>query len=217
MNESSPSRHYNNSYFEWQKNCGDFGGWANLIKFEDFIHPDFNVVDYGCGGAYLLKNVKAKGKLGIEINPAAREQASKNEIATVSRIEEVPDNWADIIISNHALEHVHQPLDQVKLVYTKLKPGGKAVFVIPCETISCSYKEKDIHHHLYSWGPSTLGNLFSEAGFQIIESRPFTHKWPPYYQSIARLMGPALFHTIAKIYSYLDRSSFQVRVVAYKK
>jgi SAM-dependent methyltransferase len=216
MNEPTNTNYYNNSYFEWQKNCGDFGGWANLIKFEDFIKFEFNVVDYGCGGAYLLKNIKAKGKLGAEINPSAREQAKKNEIDTVSSLEEVPDNWADIIISNHALEHVQRPLDEVKSAYKKLRTGGKAIFVIPCETITCAYKEKDLHRHLYSWGPSTLGNLFSEAGFKILESSPFTHKWPPYYQKIAQLVGPVLFHKIAKIYANIDRSSFQVRVIAEK-
>lgn len=216
MNDTLKANHYDSSYFEWQKSCGDFGGWANLIKFQDYIDSSNNIVDYGCGGAYLLKNLKAKGKLGVEINTAARDQARLNGIETVSSTDDIPDNWADVIISNHALEHVNQPLDEIKKIYTKLKTGGKAIFVIPCETISSPYREDDIHKHLYSWGPGTLGNLFAEAGFKIVESKPFIHKWPPYYQKIAKIFGPRIFHIIAKIYAHWERSTFQIRVVARK-
>jgi hypothetical protein len=42
--------HYTENYFEWQGTIGEFGGWANLDKFKDFIKQDFTVVDFGSGG-----------------------------------------------------------------------------------------------------------------------------------------------------------------------
>jgi 2-polyprenyl-3-methyl-5-hydroxy-6-metoxy-1,4-benzoquinol methylase len=71
MSESS-SKHYNHKYFSWQKSIGEFGGWANLPKFMDYIKPEYNIIDFGCGGGYLLKNIECKHKIGIEVNPSAR-------------------------------------------------------------------------------------------------------------------------------------------------
>ena len=75
--------YYDNKYFDWQAPIGEFGGWANLTKFRPFIDNDFNVIDFGCGGGYLLKNIRCKEKIGVEVNDSAREQAQQNGIRTV--------------------------------------------------------------------------------------------------------------------------------------
>lgn len=74
-----------------------------------------------------------------------------------------------------------------------------------------------MNYHLYSCSPMCLGNLFTEAGFSVIESRPYIHKWPPGYRTIARLGGRKLFEIACRIYGRLERSWFQVRLIAEKK
>ena len=95
-----------------------------------------------------------------------------------------------------------------------MKPGGKVVFIVPCESISYSYQPGDMNHHLYSWSPMCLGNLFTEAGFSVLECKPYIHKWPPGYRWIARIAGRPLFDLACRIYGRLKRSWFQVRVIA---
>ncbi len=85
-----------------------------------------------------------------------------------------------------------------------------------CESISYSYKPKDINHHLYSWSPICIGNFFTEAGFSVIESSPYMHKWPHKYKFIAKVGGRRLFDIACRIYGRLERSWFQVRVIAEK-
>jgi len=51
---------------------------------------------------------------------------------------------ADVIISNHALEHTLHPLQELEALLPKLKPGGKVVFVVPCESIARKHKPDDI-------------------------------------------------------------------------
>ena len=46
--------HYDEKYFSWQKLVGQFGGEANKIKFDNFIKENQKVLDFGCGGGYLL-------------------------------------------------------------------------------------------------------------------------------------------------------------------
>ena len=73
--------HYDNDYFEWQKNMGVIGGVVDKFKFEPYINETDAVIDFGCGGGYILSNINCKRKIGIEINSTAREYArEKNEI-----------------------------------------------------------------------------------------------------------------------------------------
>jgi len=211
------STHYDDRYFRWQASIGEFGGWANQTKFLDYITAESKVLDFGCGGGFLLKNLNCSKKVGVEVNPSAAETAKQNGIEVFARVDDVPDEYVDVIISNNALEHTLQPLEELKSLCKKLQSGGKIIFVVPCEAISYGYKPKDINHHLFSWGPMCAGNLFDEAGFSVLESKPYMHKWPPGYRFIARLGGRPMFELVCRIYSRLERTWFQVRVVAEKR
>ncbi len=119
--------HYNQDYFDWQKNIGAIGGYANLFKFTKYINTNDNVIDFGCGGGFLINNISCKNKIGTEINDFARENAKRNGILVYKYSNEVEDNWADVITSNHALEHTFQPLDELKVLYKKLKKDGRII------------------------------------------------------------------------------------------
>jgi SAM-dependent methyltransferase len=205
--------YYDDKYFAWQAPLGEFGGWANLIKFRDFIKPDDKVIDYGCGGGYLLKQLTCKERLGIEINETARKTADSIGIRTVATAAELPDEWADVIVSNNALEHTTRPLDELKALLPKLKRGGRIVFVVPNESIIWKYAPNDVNQHIYAWSPMSIGNLFTHAGFEVEESKAFLHKWPRNYRFWAKV-SPAVFHFVCRLYARWERTWFQIRVVA---
>ncbi|GAA4459079.1 hypothetical protein GCM10023189_32270 [Nibrella saemangeumensis] len=207
---------YNEDYFRYQRKIGEFGGWANKDKFQKYITSTDKVIDFGCGGGYLLKQLNCGAKIGIEVNESARQVAKLNGIKIIGSYEDVPDEWADIIISNHVLEHTSRPLDELIALRQKLKPGGKIIFVVPSEGVYHKYKAKDLNHHLYTWSPMCLGNLFESAGYNVLESKSLFHRWPPKYRLIAKF-GKPVFNTFCKIYGYLTASSLaQSRVVAIK-
>ncbi|MEO1590169.1 MAG: class I SAM-dependent methyltransferase [Cyanobacteria bacterium J06632_22] len=211
------SSHYDQDYFAWQSSIGEFGGWANQSKFTQYLTEQSKVLDFGCGGGFLLKQLNCATKVGVEVNPAARQTAQQNGVEAYSRVADVPDGYVDTIISNNALEHTLQPLEELKGLYHKLQPGGKIIFVVPCESISYHYRPEDVNYHLFSWSPMCIGNLFTEAGFSVIESKPYIHKWPPKYRWVARVGGRGLFDLACQLYGRLERSWFQVRVVAEKQ
>jgi len=208
--------HYEASYFKWQKSIGRLGGWANIDKFVEHLEGAQRVVDFGCGGGFLLRNITAKEKFGVEVNPEARRNASELGIATVADAAQLQDDWADLIISNHALEHVERPLDELRKLHPKLRPGGKIVFVIPCESFRYAYSTNDTNHHLYSWSPQAAGNLFEEAGFTVIECKPYRHAWRESFGLIARYLGRRWFNVASRIYARMWWRDTQVRVVATK-
>ena len=66
------SAHYDARYFAWQAPQGEFGGWANLTKFRKYIRNDDRVLDFGCGGGFLLKNLTCRKRVGVEGDLAQR-------------------------------------------------------------------------------------------------------------------------------------------------
>jgi SAM-dependent methyltransferase len=211
------TNHYDEAYFAWQKDIGEFGGWANAPKFLPYVKESDTVLEFGCGGGYLLRHLRCNRRIGVEINQSAREAALKNGIEVFESTDKIPVNVvADKIISNHALEHTQSPLQELLLLKNRLKPGGRAIFVVPCESISRAYSPNDINKHLYTWNPMCLGNLFIQAGFQVIHSKPYLNRWPPMYRTIARLGGRTTFELASTVYGHLRRSLSQVHLVATK-
>lgn len=216
---SNSSSYYDADYFNWQKNIGAFGGKANSFKFVNSIKPHDTVLDFGCGGGFLLSNIDCKRKIGIEPNIATKETLQKFDIEhfenSLQCIELLGSSSVDVIISNHALEHTLNPLEEIKTLHTLLKEGGIAHFFIPLDSIKYAYNPDDINYHLFSWSPQNLGNLFKEAGFQVLHVGPYHHKWPPHFEKIAKLGWP-IFHLACRIYARIERKWFQVELIAKK-
>jgi len=206
---------YEKEYFDWQKVVGSFGGKVNKSKFEGCIKKEDVVVDFGSGGGYLLKNIVCSKKVGIEVNAIAREEAKNNGVNSVEKIDEIEDNYADVIISNHALEHVECPLDILKRLYLKLKTNGKIVFITPHDEPNKKYNPEDVNHHLYTWDRQSLGNLFKEAGFRDIEVYNIRSKWPRNYLKIYNIFGSSFFNFLCYLYALLKKN-YQIKIIAKK-
>jgi SAM-dependent methyltransferase len=210
------SRHYDSTYFSWQSEVGSFGGWANRSKFDTYVMATNRVIDFGCGGGFLVSQLPCAERMGVEVNPVAADAARSKGVRVFSSSAELPDGVADIVISNHALEHALNPLEELKQLYRALVPSGRIVFYVPCETIRMKYVPGDRNHHLFSWSPLCLGNLFTEAGFLVEECTPYIHKWPRHYEWIARTFGRTGFEVACRLSGRLSRDWFQVRLIGRK-
>ena len=206
--------HYDKAYFDWQRGLGEFGGWANQTKFRGYIKPTDTVLDFGCGGGYLLENLDCARKIGVEVNSSSLNEA-RQRCEAFQNIDDVPSASVDVVISNNALEHTLHPLKEVESLLRVLKPGGRIVMAVPCEWESYSWQANDINFHLYSWSPMGIGNLLTQAGFVVEESKPYLLKWPRGYLRIARL-GRFWFELACKIYGRIDRKWVQIRAIARK-
>lgn len=219
-NADTVNAHYGPSYFAWQRSGGELSAIADRWKFEPFISPDDVVLDFGCGGGYLLSTFLCRGRYGVELNEIARQEAPE-DINVYPSIDELPATLLfDVIISHHALEHVDHPLEILQRLRERLKPGGKIVFVVPSESWhkQRAYQSGDINQHLYSWTPLLLGNLFVRAGLRVERAELLCHRWLPKTEKLRRLMPPSFFdswffHFGCRSWSAVTRSR-QVRIVA---
>ncbi|HEV7621856.1 MAG TPA: class I SAM-dependent methyltransferase [Flavisolibacter sp.] len=207
--------YYNSKYFQWQQKAGELAGKANLFFYKSFIGINDNVLDFGCGGGYLLSQIQCKSKLGIEINEEARKHASMNGVKTMEKTYHCSNDWADVIISCHALEHTFDPLSELKNLYPKLKVNGKIIFVVPYER-KVHYKPNDVNQHLFTWSEMNLANLFTCAGYKVLQVKEFHHRFLPSSAFIMKYFGIKGFHFVSRIYGFFSRDITQIRVIAAK-
>jgi SAM-dependent methyltransferase len=210
--------YYQEEYFEnYQKRIGEFGGRANLFKFDKFIASSDTVLDFGCGGGFLLKNLKCDKKIGIELNPIARKYCTNvNQIECFEEIDLVEDNSVDVIISNHCLEHTLSPYEFINKMYSKLKIGGKIILVVPLDSYNYKWKPNDVNNHLYSFSPMNIGNLLQGCSFNEIKTDVIYHKWPPFFFQLEKYFGFFIFNILCRVYGLFNRRWVQVRGFAVK-
>lgn len=208
--------HYDAGYFHDRQAIHEFGGWANLGKFERHIKSTDTVLDFGCSGGYLLDHVQCARKIGVELNPVPRAVAESKGHRVYERTASVPDESVDVVISNHVLEHTKSPLAELEALRSKLVSGGKIVLAVPCEGSALQFKPNDSDFHLYTWSPLNLGNLLTAAGFTVHESRRYVHRWPPGVRRYGRQLGRPAFDLLCGLYALTQPSRSQVLAVAVK-
>lgn len=213
-------RHYRGAaaegYLAYQRQIGDLGAQLNRWKFEPHVGPGDHVVDFGCGTGGLLAGLDVARRTGVEVSEPARAEAERNGLRAVASTSELEASTADVVISNHALEHSLAPLAELRELHRILKPQGKLVLWLPLDDWRVQRRPRadEPNHHLYAWTPQLLHNLLDEADFRVESCRVATRAWPPRAHLLTRLPRP-LFEGLGSAWAVLRRRR-QLAVVAYR-
>lgn len=207
--------YYDEDYFAYQKAIGEAACKIDVLNFKYDICENDVVVEFGAGGGYLLDIINAKEKIGIEINDAAIENAKSIGIKEVKFVDDVPDDFADVIISTHALEHVDNPLEILQKLKSKLKDNGKMIFVVPYQSDKYEYHKNNIDNEFWNWNCLTLGNLFKRAGYFVTQVEVVYNQYPPNFIPMLKETGLETLLCIDKLYSKFSESE-SIRIVARK-
>lgn len=90
----------------------------------------------------------------------------------------------DVISAWHFLEHLPDPLEELKLMYRALKPGGLLVVLVPnINSLDFLWFGKfwgwiSPPAHIYLFSPKTICALLKKVGFKVVEVR--TGRWKAY-------------------------------------
>ncbi len=204
------------SYLAWQNRFGAIAGQLNAKKFSDFIGAEKVVCDFGAGAGNLLDALEASRKIAIEINPTALAiLKAKSDIEVLESIDDVRTESVDVVISNHAMEHVPYPVGAMKEIHRALKSGGLFVICVPIDDwrTQKKYKEFEINHHLHTWTPLLLGHSLKEAGFKVQANqiRIITEAWFPSWHYFVNF---PFFSLLCRIYSVISRRRQIIAIVS---
>lgn len=196
-------------YFDQYSVSADLDGRLNSKKFSSYIEPTDTVLDFGCAAGDLLKQIVCARRVGVEVNPIAMERTLDKGIECYASLSETDNHAFDVVLSNHALEHVPQPLEALRQMREKLKEDGVLLLCIPLDDWrnATTFHANDLNHHLYAWTPLTIGNLLSEAGFHVStdDIHVLAHAWPPKYAPLSSALPDSIFNAMCKIWSVLRR------------
>jgi SAM-dependent methyltransferase len=103
-----------------------------------------------------------------------------------------------VVISNHALEHCRDPFRELVEMKRVLRPGGRAVLILPLEDWRRSrhFRRNDINRHLYGWTPLLIANLVTEAGFEVRDVSIVRHAYPPGVGLLWPILPESMFDII---------------------
>jgi SAM-dependent methyltransferase len=207
------SEHYRGEagsrYFDWQDKNGEVSGKIEARKFKAYVKASDAVLDFGCGGGHVLRNLNCARRIGVEINPAARSVAVRGGVECHESASDVPDNSFDVVISNHALEHVPFPVATIRALRSKLKTSGVLMLCVPIDDwrTQQKYDRQDINHHLHTWTPQLLGNTLFEAGFtpEQFSIRLLTHAWFPGTARVYGKLPELIFDSLCQVFAVLTK------------
>jgi SAM-dependent methyltransferase len=184
-------------------------GEVNARKFQPFVRPSDTVVDFGCGPGFTLARLQSGMAIGVEVNDESRRFAESLGIQTVTSADLLAEESADVVISNHCLEHTLNPLEELQQLHRVLRPGGTIVLYVPIDDWRSRHQRRvdpDINHHLYTWTPLLLANLLREAGFADPDCRVENRGLPGRATGLLlRALPPWLFEQMTLLVAHLLR------------
>ncbi len=134
-----------------------------LEKYFKETKSKSSILDYGCGlgqNIFLVNN-----STGYDISDFALDFCRKKGINVTKNLKNLKNNSFDIVFSCEVLEHLENPLKELKMMKSKLKEKGKLILIIPLEKLKKPSFEPDSNQHLYCWNYQTMTNLLSRIGF----------------------------------------------------
>ncbi len=155
------------------------------------------VLDIGASTGVMLNLFKENGfeTWGIEPSKSAEFARRKGHKIIKNTLEKakLPKNHFDVVILNHTLEHVADPVSMLTKVKSVLFPGGLVYVDVPnfgslaarVMNKNWSYLLPDEHIHHFT--PETLKKILKKAGFKVVwgdtwsgvydTGNMFTHFW----------------------------------------
>lgn len=156
--------------------------FARTRKLINELHPHRGkLLEIGSGLGFLLAEFKQDGwdVLGVEPDASycqhAREVLGVPSIDTILETAGLADETFDVMIMNHVIEHLGDPLATLSEINRVLRPGGHLVLETPrYDTLMfrlLGRRERSINcsGHIYFFTTRTLRSLYEAAGFQTVQ------------------------------------------------
>lgn len=202
---ASKAIEYDQNYFEnmnayLQKEAEFRGIFSHIFDLiGPYLPPRGTLLDVGCGVGLLLDVARQRGYrvAGVEISPYAADIARQRyrlEVSTGTlQGRKFEDNTFDVVIMNHVIEHVPDPLVVLAEIRRILKPAGALAIGVPNfssifrHALRSRWPSLLPEQHLWHFSPSTLEKLLAKAEFRVETVKMVDNH--PYHQHLPAPLG----------------------------
>ena len=178
---------YPDTYHAYQPHRSRFVSWyvrrrlqARAKELAGLMPAGGTILDVGCGTGSLFHEMKRLGPyrmLGVEYRADAAEQARQHgTFIWTGELEdaELPDHSVDLCVMEHVIEHVRNPVDTLRKIRSKLKPGGVLVGETPnlhcfdAKLFGRYWGGGHAPRHLWLFQPDSLSRTLRECGYSSV-------------------------------------------------
>ncbi len=145
--------------------------------------PPGRLLEIGCGSGELLAHFVGLGweVVGQDVDPKAVDHARETHGVRVhlGPVESLPSSLGefDVVIMNHVIEHVPNPVETLRQVAARLVPGGALVVVTPNmdslghRWFKSNWRGLEPPRHLHLFLPRTLERIAQQVGLDNAKVR----------------------------------------------
>jgi len=192
-----------------------------------FVKNPDRVLEVGCSTGILLSLFKKNTGETWGVEPSKSGELAKNKVTKLLRTTfekaELPKNYFDLVILNHTLEHLENPLLVLRKVNFLLKDGGIIFVDVPnfgglsAKIFGRNWALLLPYEHNFQFTLATLRKLLIKSNFKLIyqESRsglfeyanPFSEVWDALKTGKKRFFTDILGFPGALIATLLNKGS----------
>lgn len=160
-------------------------------------------LDLGCGNGFLTKKISNffKETHGYDVSESGINIAKKNSdykvkyFQTDINLTNIQKNFYDFVTLIEVIEHIYDPEKFLRLIKSKMKPGGKILISTPFhgyfKNLAISLLNKFDHHfdplwlhgHIKFFSKKTLTKIIENSGFKI-HNIHYSGRFYPFSKSI---------------------------------
>jgi len=139
--------------------------------------PGLRVLDVGCGNGALVTAAMGKGSMAVgldasrEVVVAAKGITAKDAFVQASATHlPFKDHALDRLLTQHLIEHLHDPGMAVKEWHRVIRPGGRLIVLTP----NARYPDPRIFDdptHVRIFDSTSLGEILTAGGFRVTSVR----------------------------------------------
>lgn len=198
---------YPDDYHAYRKPNSTLSRWImqrsqakTAALYRRYLGQAGRVLDVGCGMGVLLSELGKLGRFdlhGVEYHGASAESAKALGIHVAhgdfADVEYAVDSM-DMVIMQHVLEHVFEPMATLQRIQKILRPGGVFVGEVPnidswdAKLFGRYWGGGHAPRHLFFFTPQTLHKSLAKTGFDQIVIEPVLHTghWASSFQNYFR-------------------------------
>lgn len=168
------------------------------------------------------KKLGWKDVYGVELSEYAAKESKKRglniKIGTLKDAK-YPSNYFDVVTLQDVIEHVEDPVSEMKEIYRILKPGGYVFLVTPdigglwLKLLGHLWYHYKPGEHIMYFSQNTLRKALEDSGYKNIETHRTYHVMSTeYIFNRLRYYAPLLFETLIKLSSknFIGKIAFRV-------
>nr|MBA2486793.1 methyltransferase domain-containing protein [Nitrospira sp.] len=140
MVEKAPAVSFLETSYGIVKRLETIDAWTSAVA-KRLRKPSLSILDYGCGtGDHVTYPLACRGHqiLGVDMHEPSIQEAQQryrlpNLLFRTAHIESLLQERLrfDLVVCSEVLEHLHHPLDGLRIMRQLLKPGGALIITTP--------------------------------------------------------------------------------------